>query len=513
MPRVAVATTSRLAADAAREVIDRGANAVDAALAAALLSMNTEPGVCALAGGAFITIWAPGQPPLTIDGYVAVPGIGSDRAAAAEAALDVNMAYGGGITTTIGPASVAVPGTLAAVARALDDFGALTLGDVLQPAIRAARDGFPLSRASQLYLTYSGKPVFGRDAVSRLALHPVDDELLPPGGIVHLPGLEDSLQLIADEGARAFYEGELAAAISGHICERGGIMSRADLGAYEAKVRPALEVTLGDWRIALNPPPAIGGTMLGAILLGLRREQAIIPVLRAALQYRRNYLDHSLQLTDDCKQLLALARRDGALLGYRASGATVHTSAVDSDGLACAITASAGYGSGEMPSGTGLWLNNCLGELEPNRRGLSAGPAGVRLPSNMAPSAARSRAGVLAIGSPGADRITSALAQTMRLFTLHEHDLQSAIDAPRVHIDVALDPLPGTTHFPELLCCEPEADCAGGDDLERREFDAPSMYFGGVGAALLSTGGDAASALTAAADPRRTGATCIAGDA
>ena len=115
MPRVAIATTSSLAADGARSVIDRGGNAVDAALAAALVTMNTEPGVCALAGGAFITVWAPGEAPVTCDGYVTVPGLGADRPPHPDAALDVTMAYGGGITTTIGPASVAVPGTLAAV--------------------------------------------------------------------------------------------------------------------------------------------------------------------------------------------------------------------------------------------------------------------------------------------------------------------------------------------------------------------------------------------------------------
>ena len=114
MPEVAVATTSSLAAEGARAIIERGGNAVDAALAAELVTMNTEPGVCALAGGAFVTVWAPGEAPVTYDGYVTVPGKGSETRAADAAAIDVTMAYGGGIRTTIGPASVAVPGTLAA---------------------------------------------------------------------------------------------------------------------------------------------------------------------------------------------------------------------------------------------------------------------------------------------------------------------------------------------------------------------------------------------------------------
>ena len=103
--------------------------------------------------------------------------------------------------------------------------------------------------------------------------------------------------------------------------------------------------------------------------------------------------------------------RSGQLLNRWTSASTVHTSAVDDNGIACAITASSGYGSGEMPAGTGLWLNNCLGELELNRRGLDAGPPGQRLPSNMAPTIARREGAVLAAGSPGADRITTALHQ------------------------------------------------------------------------------------------------------
>lgn len=508
MPEVAVATTSTLAADGARRIIERGGNAVDAAVTAALVTMNTEPGVCALAGGAFVTVWAPGASPVTFDGYVTVPGLGVDGRAEAEAAIDVSMAYGGGITTTIGPASVAVPGSLAAVDAAMSEFGRLGLAVALEPSIAAAQDGFPLSRACHYYLQYSGRSVFGRDPVSFRALHPDGEHLLPAGGTVHLPGLADSLRSIAERGAREFYEGALAERIVTHVRERGGMLSEADMTGYRAERRPAFTVDVGDWQVALNPPPAIGGTMLGALLLAEAAGTPPIDAMRAALQYRRDALDYAAELAPACRELIDLARRDGLRAGQRGSSNTVHTSAVDSDGLACAVTASSGYGSGEMPTGTGLWLNNCLGELELNRRGLDAGPPGWRLPSNMAPTAARRNGDALAIGSPGADRITSALAQVLSRCLGHDAPLQDAIDAPRFHVEAALDRDDATGRFPDRLFTEPGALDAPPADMPREAFKQRTMYFGGVGAAMFDA---AAGQLTAAADPRRTGATVTAG--
>ena len=144
--KVAVATTSQLAADAAAEVAELGGNAVDCGIAAAMCSINTQPGVCALAGSAFVTIWPPGGDPLTIDGNVNVPGLGepSTHALPIES---VFLDYGGGIETLVGVSSVAVPGTLAALALASERFGRLPWKTVLAPTIRAAREGFPLPAA------------------------------------------------------------------------------------------------------------------------------------------------------------------------------------------------------------------------------------------------------------------------------------------------------------------------------------------------------------------------------
>jgi gamma-glutamyltranspeptidase/glutathione hydrolase len=182
----------------------------------------------------------------------------------------------------------------------------------------------------------------------------------------------------------------------------------------------------------------------------------------------------------------------GGLAAVRGSASTVHVSVVDDEGVACSVTASAGYGSGVMTPGTGIWLNSCLGEPELNRGGLHTLRPGERLPSNMAPTVGRHRDGsVLAIGSPGADRITTALLQTLASFANGGLSLEESIARPRLHVR-HLETGPLVDHEEDL---ELPPDLG----LPARVHHALSMYFGGVGAALRSQDGS----LLAAADPRR----------
>ena len=490
----ALAAPSTLAADAGRHIDACGGNAVDAAIAAALVAINTEPGVCALAGAGFVTLAGSNVPATTFDGNVTVPGQHGERAAEDGCVDSVDMAYGGGVTTLVGAGSVAVPGTLAALYAAWQRAGALPWRDVMQPAIDAARDGFPLSAACHYYLTYSGDSIFSRSPDSRAALYD-GATLRPAGSTIRVPHLAESLTAIAANGPATFYRGELAARMLEHVAAGGGTLTETDLADYEAIARPALALALGDWRMATNPPPAFGGAMLAAVLTELDKRNAedasgLVEVLEAVLAYRRRVLDKSRNLERDVRALLATA-------GVRAptgSGSTIHVSAVDANGLACAVTASSGYGSGDMPAGTGLWLNNCLGEIDLNRHGLAAGEPGTRLPSNMAPTCLARGNDVIAIGSPGASRITSALTQTLRAFTHQGVDLATAIAAPRLHVEY--------NDGGYTLAAERGVEGLDGHDVHW--YDEPSMYFGGVGAASLLDG-----RLAGAADPRRTGAVFV----
>ena len=328
------------------------------------------------------------------------------------------------------------------------------------------------------------------------------------GTSVVVPHLDDTLDAIAAEGARLFYAGELGQRIADFVRDTGGGLTRDDLSAYEAVERPSLQVRMSDWTIASNPPPAIGGSVLGAMLLSCARLpdkrwsrdalERLIEVQRTVLDFRRKRLDLADDVGAEAARLLELA--GGAQRGNRwQSASTVHTSAVDANGLACAITASSGYGSGEMPPGTGLWLNNCLGELELNRRGLDAGPPGARLPSNMAPCAARREGRVLAAGSPGADRITTALHQFFVNLLQFDMSLDDAIAHPRLHVDTSGDA--------DRLMAEPGLDLPE-TDLPVVVMPDLSMYFGGIGATLV----DRKAGFEVASDPRREGGTIICKD-
>ncbi len=461
--------------------------------------------MCALAGSAFITIWKEGQDAVTIDGNVAVPGMGLADTDRGRGAVPVTMEYGGGIETLVGPGSVSVPGSLAAVEHAWKKFGTARWQDLFAPTIRATRDGFPLSSACHYYLGYSGDCVFGRSTDGHGALHDEHGRLVPAGSNIVVPHLADTLDAIACEGSRIFYEGEIGQAIADHCRGGDGALTRDDLLAYRARERAPLMSEIGDWQVANNPPPAVGGAVLTAMLAAcadldgtewtVDNLQQLIRSQRACLDFRKQHLDLADDVSAAAQQLLDDAR-SGRLLSRWTSASTVHTSVVDSEGTGCAITASSGYGSGEMPAGTGLWLNNCLGEIELNRRGLDAGPPGARLPSNMAPGVARKPGAVLAFGSPGADRITTALQQFLLNYLKFDMSLADAVAHPRVHID--------TSGSEVRLMAEPELDLPD-TDLPLHRFPDRVMYFGGVGAAVH----DSDNGAEVAADPRREGGTCI----
>ena len=312
-----------------------------------MYAINTEPGVCALAGSAYVSIWPPGGDPITIDGNVVIPGIGRP-AATRPATESVYMEYGGGIETLVGVASVAVPGTPAALHLASQQFGQIEWRKLLGPVIRATRNGFPLSAACHYYLGYSGDVVFGRSEEGHGALHNREGDLVELRSNIVVPHLADSLTALAEGGSRVFYEGEIGQEIAAHIQDHGGFLTMEDLQRYEPLVRDSLTVDVGDWKIATNPPPAIGGAVLAAMLLAFDNHpvtewnddslRLLLRVQQTALSYRKRELDLSEDIPQDAARLLELAR-SGELLSRWSSGSTVHTSAVDADGLACAITA------------------------------------------------------------------------------------------------------------------------------------------------------------------------------
>ena len=501
MTSIAVAAPNRPATDAALAVAHAGGSAVDAAIAAVLAAYVTEPGIVSALGGAFVNVWPAHGSPVVIDGNCEMPGRGLPRERFGQGLREMSLNYAGGITVYGGAGSAATPGSFAAFALARDRFGRASLADVVAPAIAAARDGFELGSAAGSYLQLVGDPLYAFDPVTRDA-HFRDGVPLGPGDTMINADLANALEIVAREGFSTLYIGELADAVADHVQREGGLLTRADLRAYTAVDRPASRTGLGRWDIATNPPPSIGGPVLTTMLRMLAETvtdpAALIDVQTRVLRYREAHLDTAVDLAAAGTELLT-GGTDGARAALSTSGDTVQVSVVDATGTACSITSSAGYSSGVTVPGTGLVLNNCLGEPELNRLGLHALPPGTRIASNMAPTTARSTdGGLLAIGSPGADRITSALMQVMGRYCLADADLQEGIDAPRLHVQLIGD-REVVQHEPDAAI---EAALTGRDAVAH---PPRAMYFGGVAAAYRSGDGS----LFAAADPRRAAATAV----
>ncbi|MEO6021503.1 MAG: gamma-glutamyltransferase [Knoellia sp.] len=498
--RVAIAATGPASLGAGQLVVAAGGNAVDAAIAAAIAAMSSEPGIVSLAGAAYVSVWPVSGSPVVIDGNVAMPGFGLPRSALGGGVREVVTDYGGGVTMYAGHGSVAVPGALAACERAVERFGSQPWSSVVAPAVDVCRDGYPIGGASARYLGYVADPLFGQDTGARMITRRPDGSPFVAGDLALNPELSEVLAAIASEGSSLLTTGELGRALAAEMAAHGGLITQADLAAYEVVVREPLRRTLGDWDVAINPPPSVGGPLLAVMLseLGQAGEPTwddILRIQRAVLAYRVQVHDLSRDLDADGHALLASVDRHG-LAGLPTSASTAHVSAVDSEGLACAVTMSSGYGSGVTIPGTGLLLNNALGEPELNRLGLHALAPGTRLASNMAPTVARAADGrVLAVGSPGADRITSALMQVLAQLCLSGADLDVAVRAPRLHVrfEASGEPIVEHEASPELAGAVARAGLSG---LDHGDL---SMYFGGVGAAYRSSDGE----LRAAGDPRR----------
>ena len=510
MLEVGVASGSRLAADAGVRVVREGGNAVDAAIAASLVSCVVEPGVCSLAASGFLIIWPPNAAPVMVDGAAVMPGMDLPKSRFGQATAEVFLDYGGGMRTTVGYGSVAVPGNLAAYALASGRYGNVPWRVLVEPAREIARDGFPLSEASCNYLQLTHKSIYGWSEHGLGMFCDADGELYKPGSTIRIEHLDETLRSIAEDGVDGFYRGDLAAQITQYIETHGGILTRQDMAGYEARLLPTLDVQVNDWTVATDSPPALGGAVLAAMLMlmGDRPQdiwtptelEYLIHVQEAVLGFRYDRLDGSEDLQRDVQALLEQAHaRD--LRRFLSSPSTVHASAVDSAGLACSVTVSAGYGSGVMPPGTGIFMNNSLGELELNKRGVHAWLPGCRLPSNMAPTVARHRnGGVLAIGSPGASRITTAIQQTLLNFIQLGMPLQAAVDHARLHVEEADG---------HMLVAYEEALPVDQVDVPQRMFPGISMYFGGVSAALW----EPRDGFVVAADPRRAGGTALSSNA
>ncbi len=502
--RAAIAADSPLTAGAGARIAELGGNVVDIAVAAALTATVSEMLMCSLAGSAFCMIRMPGKAPELIEGADAIPTIPEAPFNQSEAWRLVHIPYGDGIDVMAGHASVAVPGMLAAVETAWKRHGTLPWPEIVQPALELARIGCPVEPTCARWLRMSGESLYFQQPASRECFFR-NGQPLQDGDIAQIPGLEQTFQAIAEEGARALYQGDLAAAFVKEMQENGGFITREDLASYRAAVRTPLVLNSAGFELVLNPPPAVGGAALGVLVKLLEQnwrddaspeDRALLQarVQRHLLELRESKLSGVLLEAGDAQRLLSEDLLRGKLSAL-ASPSTTHFSVVTGDGGMVAMTMSSGYGSGINIPGTGIACNNSLGEPELNPQGFHAGKPGSRLISNTAPTLAWNQQGnQLAFGSPGASRITTAIAQFWANYALGGQHPQEAILAPRLHVEPLEESL--------RVQCEPGiATELLAREFSVRQFPERDMYFGAVKLAALYKSGE----LLAFADDRRYG--------
>jgi gamma-glutamyltranspeptidase/glutathione hydrolase len=491
---IAISAPNHLASEAGSALAAAGGNAVDAAVAAAMVAATTEPGVTSIGGAAYATVRHPdGRGVVTIDGGTAVSGLGLTEASAAELDLrPLGLKYGG---RTLGGhsgwASAGTPGCIAALHRTHELFGGRSWRDTVGPAIEVARSGFPLSTSAALYLSDAATSVFGRYSETSAVVLDADGAAVKAGTWLRIPDLDDFLTRLANGGPDVFYRGPVASRLATAMSANGGLITLKDLESYEPILRTPAAERYNDWQLFTNPAPTVGG----------RRLLSLLDRLEGAWSGR-----------SEVEQLSAIATAMSVLLtsdpvwsgdrnGTFESPSTVHVSAIDSEGLACSITVSAGYGAGVVVPETGVWLNNALGEAELNELGLYERVAGNRITSNMAPSVAVQDDGALmAIGSPGADRIASALATVLAAVFFGSETMAEAIRRPRIHVGGPEQPdTRQTLDIEQGTSVDQELDLAS---FVHRDHPLHSMFFGAVTAAILHKNGQ----LEAIVDPRRNGA-------
>jgi gamma-glutamyltranspeptidase/glutathione hydrolase len=436
-PAAAIASSHPAATAAGFEVLDQGGNAFDAAVAVAAALGVADPANSGLGGGGFWLLRRADGFQTFVDGRERAPlkaardmYLGADGAPIARATLD-------------GALAAAIPGTPAALAHVSEKYGRLGLERALAPAIRLAREGFALEEHY--------RPMLAR----RLAvLSPAAAEVfldhgeVPPAGqLIRQPDLAATLERLAAEGHAGFYQGTVAARLVAGVRAGGGIWSEKDLAAYQVVERAPLTGEYRGLRIITAPPPSSGGVallqMLGMLggydlerLERTGRDRLTIEAMRRAYRDRARHLGDPDFVAVNTAQLLnanyikRLRRELSGPLTTRArkgaapeaAGAhTTHFSVLDREGnlVAATLTLNTHLGSGFMPPGSGVLLNNEMDDFSikpgaPNAYGLVGGAANAIAPgkrplSSMTPTFLDSGEWVAALGTPGGSRIISMM--------------------------------------------------------------------------------------------------------
>jgi gamma-glutamyltranspeptidase/glutathione hydrolase len=471
-----------------------GGNAVDAALAATVASFACEPLLNSLGAGGYMLVAQPESEPVLLDFFVAAPGRGGDPSHHAEL-VPIDVSFGDAVQVfNIGAASVGAFGLPAGLCEAAARFGTVALTDVVRPGAALARNGVPLNEQQAYVVEILGDIVTATPECA--ALFAPDGRLLAAGEVIRQPELAEALTRLGAEGASPFYTGDIAAAIVSYVTERGGLLSAEDLAAYSVVDREPVHARYRGRDVMTNPPPSAGGILIAHALAALDGSPGLGPpsVAEIVAAMERTQAARTPEFLDGLDEP-GFAERFLGRLGGRL-GSTTHIAVLDRHGWACSVTCSNGASSGEVVPGTGVHLNNMLGEQDLNPLGFHKHAPGRRLPSMMAPTiVVRDGEPELVLGSAGSNRIRSAILQTIIRIVDEGMPAGEAVRAPRVHFEDG------------IVYAEPGIDVNGLEASGRTvsRFRRRNLFFGGVQAVARETGGG----FSGGGDPRRGGAAVV----
>jgi len=468
-----VVTSHPLASDVGVDILRRGGNAVDAAVAVAFALAVVHPVAGNIGGGGFMVVRTHDDTVRALDFREVAPA-GATRSMYVDSAGNVLA------SSLTGHLSVGVPGTVAGLFEAHRRFGHVRWKELVAPAVRLARDGYALDGARSRQISREAERL-ARFPASR-AQFLVDGEAPPAGTRFVQPDLARTLQLIADSGPDVFYRGGIAERIGQEMARGGGLITRDDLARYRAKWRDPIAIGYRGYTIYTMPPPSGGGVTLAEILNVMEGYAPLPPFGSARLMHlqteamRRAYADRNAFLGDpdfvDIPLSRLLSKSYAATLranidsqratpsppargGPSEGTETTHYSIVDADGnaVACTTTLNNDFGSAVTVTGAGFLLNDEMDDFmtapgRPNLFGLVQGEAnaiapGKRMLSGMTPAIVVDSAGrlFLVLGSPGGSRITTAVYQVLSNAIDQDMPLPSAVAAPRLHHQAVPDTL------------------------------------------------------------------------
>jgi gamma-glutamyltranspeptidase / glutathione hydrolase len=510
--RGAIAAGHPLTVDAGARILAEGGNAVDAAVGAAFVAWVAESPLTGPGAGGFMLVHrAADASERVLDFFAGVPGRDLEHEAAPMESVDVRFDDRTTQMFLIGPASCAVPGMAAGLAEAHRLYGSLPWGELVAPAIALAREGVVLTRR-QAYLHAILDPILRRDGGGRAIYG--RNAPIAAGGRLRMADLANTLERISLDGADVLYRGELAEEIARHVVSGGGRVTSQDLAEYRVIRRRPVRARFRRTEFVSNPPPSLGGVLIAFALRFLdqqpRRRQgsaAAIMQLGAAMEATAAARSGSLPtrsprgplsrrlLDDECVRaaIAGFGTLPRPVREARRLPSTTHVSVVDGSGNAASLSSSTGSGSGVVVPGTGIHLNNMLGEPDLNRQ-RGAGRPATRLTSMMAPSlvldGGRPR---LVVGSAGSERLRAAILQVVVNVVEHGLSVREAIEASRVYLD-------GTTFHLEGGTTREVASQLEGSGYRLVRWRSRNLFFGGVAAVGVRDG-----RLEAAGDPRRGG--------